>query len=166
MKKNQGFTLIELLVVIAIIGILSSVVLASLNTARAKGADAAIKSNLGNMRAQGELIFTDKGCYSSDGAVACAATAVTAGVCPTTAGTIFGNANVQAAITATIGQGVLAACSSSANQATWAIVAGLKSSSTKAWCVDNTGKSKEVTVADGGQTAITAEINAAGNCVE
>ncbi|MDZ4260226.1 MAG: type II secretion system protein, partial [Candidatus Sungbacteria bacterium] len=32
MKKNRGFTLIELLVVIAIIGVLASVVLASLNT--------------------------------------------------------------------------------------------------------------------------------------
>ena len=45
--NKKGFTLIELLVVIAIIGILASVVLASLNSARAKGADTHYQGKLG-----------------------------------------------------------------------------------------------------------------------
>ena len=58
MKKTylqKGFTLIELLVVIAIIGILSSVVLASLSTARNKGKATAVKSGLASFRSQMEL---------------------------------------------------------------------------------------------------------------
>jgi prepilin-type N-terminal cleavage/methylation domain-containing protein len=78
MKSNKGFTLIELLVVIAIIGILSSVVLASLNTARDKGADAAAKANLNGIRAQAELVYDDDGDYAlvcSDPNVSAAVTA-------------------------------------------------------------------------------------------
>lgn len=61
---KKGFTLIELLVVVAIIGILASVVLASLNSARQKGQIAAIKSNLRNMADQMELSYSDNGNYS------------------------------------------------------------------------------------------------------
>ena len=57
--KPRGFTLIELLVVIAIIGLLSSVVLASLNTARSKARDASRESALTELRTAIETYATD-----------------------------------------------------------------------------------------------------------
>ncbi|MDQ5927667.1 MAG: ral secretion pathway protein [Patescibacteria group bacterium] len=56
-NTKKGFTLIELLVVIAIIGILSSVVLASLNTARAKSRDARRLADLQQIKLAAELFF-------------------------------------------------------------------------------------------------------------
>ncbi len=63
MTKQKGFTLIELLVVIAIIGILSSVVLASMNTARKKSRDARRQQDLKSMQVALELMFDANNTY-------------------------------------------------------------------------------------------------------
>ena len=62
-KNSKGFTLIELLVVIAIIGILSSVVLASLNSARKKSRDANRVANIGQIKLALELSFDKSSTY-------------------------------------------------------------------------------------------------------
>jgi prepilin-type N-terminal cleavage/methylation domain-containing protein len=56
---KTGFTLIELLVVIAIIGVLSSIVLASLNNSRVKANDAKIKTQLSGLRTAAELYYSE-----------------------------------------------------------------------------------------------------------
>jgi len=57
MRKNKGFTLIELLVVIAIIGLLSSIVLASLNSARKKSRDARRVADIKQLQVALEMYF-------------------------------------------------------------------------------------------------------------
>ena len=139
MKKTfqRGFTLIELLVVIAIIGILASVVLASLNTARDKGADAAAKSSLNNMRAQAEIVYD--------------------GVTPNSYATVCADGTITAALTAASNAtGNTADCDNDDDN--WAAEVELKDDSQAGaagdfYCVDSTGKST-VTGATKGADAV------------
>ena len=155
-NARRGFTLIELLVVIAIIGILSAVVLASLDTARNKGADAAVKSNLATIQTQAELYYDANGGYGVGGTTAVATgTAATVGTACNSTG-MFGDPTIQAALkSSSASAGIPAsgafggttpvqACGSGASF--WSAATVLKTNPAQAWCVDQSGRGEVITV--------------------
>jgi type IV pilus assembly protein PilA len=147
MKKNKGFTLIELLVVIAIIGILSAVVLASLNTARNKAKDASVQGQMSGMRTAAEIFYGNNGNKYQTGA-----TAITA--C-SGAGTAFADtvSNMSALISATTNAATAIDCGIAADGSAWSVAATLPSGS-GFFCVDSTGAAKKTQAS--GATAYTA----------
>ncbi len=131
--------MIELLVVVAIIGVLASVVLASLNTARSKGSDAAIKANLANMRPQAEIYYDENNNYGT------ADYYDAAGACDTAGTGVFSDLTIRSAFAAaeTASGSAAGVCAYVNTGGDWAVSMPLKSDNTKSWCVDSSGASKE-----------------------
>ena len=131
--NNKGFTLIELLVVIAIIGILASVILVSVNSARNKGNDAAVKANLDSVRTQAQIYYDSK--------------------TPNTYTGLCTDSQVSPALAqAGSAGGSAAVCNVDGTGNNWAAQAPLRAGGY--WCVDSTGISSTSTTAlvSGGAT--------------
>jgi prepilin-type N-terminal cleavage/methylation domain-containing protein len=65
--RQKGFTLVELLVVIAIIGILATLVLLQLSSARARARDTQKIATINQMRSAIDQRYDDKGTYPDEG---------------------------------------------------------------------------------------------------
>ena len=137
-NRSRGFTLIELLVVIAIIGILSAVVLASLNTARSKGNDAAVKANLNTVGTQAALYLSDNNTYGTlDNGSGNPTTCPLAGV---TGVTVFHDPIVEKAIAAALVNAPSGMTACYSNGTAYSMEVSRPAGSASAyWCVDSSG---------------------------
>jgi prepilin-type N-terminal cleavage/methylation domain-containing protein len=139
----RGFTLIELLVVIAIIGILSAVVLAALNTARSKGNDASIKTDLTSIQEEAALYYdSNSQSYGTFAAATCPTSYVASSTSMFTADQTIVNA--INGIKTNQSNTLAATCyASTSNGGVWYAYAQLTTNNTQYWCVDSTGQSKQ-----------------------
>lgn len=157
-NKVGGFTLIELLVVITIIGILATIVVVNLNSARGRGQDTAIKEQMSQIRAQAALYYDTQYGYTTgsvsgaSGAINCLTSSYTANTSSFPAGSFFLDTDfVRSAQGIQKNSAVIPSCyiggsTSSGKAQSWVMTAKLRlptSASLGYWCVDSIGNSLE-----------------------
>lgn len=155
-SKKAGFTILELLIVIAIIGILSAIVLISLNDARNKGADAGVKSNLSSARSQAEVFYNTNTDNPNSYVGVCTNGQVGGadgiGLMVLTAAKSAGLGSYDSVIDGVGVAGDLTKATCSASADAWAAEAPLKGAGGM-WCADSTGVSDRRTTSIGAGTA-------------
>lgn len=145
---NRGLTLIELMVVIAIIGLLASIVLASLNTSRNRAANSAIVSNMQTIVSTANLYYSNTDSYGT-----AFLARSTAGYCVGGAHAdpdIFDDPKVQEALNVSIALNPSAnpGCAVGPSGQTWAVSMPLKGGGY--WCVSSSGAAGFGNAAGGG----------------
>ena len=150
-RHTKGFTLIELLVVIAIIGILASVVLVSLQSARKKGNDTRVISGVNQIRTLLESNYSNNTYPDLTGATTLNPPATVAGTMKTLQDDIIaqqsagGLTGAHAATNAGAWQAGTFVIAKASDSKGYAIYAKLPSDSTKAFCIDSQGVTKTTT---------------------
>ena len=137
-RYTRGFTLIELLVVIAIIGILASVVLISLQSARKKGNDSRVISDVQQIRTQAEAVY--------DGSNYNAAMTVNNNAITNGSGLVASGVPLQLYTDAASNGGVLFAKTTAGNVTAYAIYGALPSTNNLSYfCIGSDGSTKQST---------------------
>lgn len=168
----RGFTLIELMISIAIVVIMSSFIIVSVIKSSNDAADSGISLSLANVKAQSGLYYDSNG--DSYGTFS-------NGPCPSTGNTTSSNVSVfydikiiksitdaalaaRGNISGSAGSQVVSKSSCISDSYSFAAAVVLKSDLTKAWCVDNSGNSKQENIASDTPSAAYSTVGVMTTC--
>lgn len=135
-KKNKGFTIIELIVVIAVISVLASIVMVNVGKYKNNSRDGAIKTEMSQIRQAAVIYFDVYGDYS-DFCDSPDAIRIFDKVSDFASATEWGCNN---------GEPHEKVCCRDSDNTKWGACARLVIDPDKAWCVDSSGGSRQISI--------------------